>query len=566
MQAVEQEAETIAFGFELLECLTEALPHPVDRRGERADLVLEAGMQLDVEAALLDRGCRRRDSAQPAGDQRCRDDTEERRRNRRPDGDADHLAAEDRERRRVRGRARRVGDERRRPSRTAEGSATTVALPPSNGSANLRPDSAVDERLLGVRHVVPANAAQRRLADQLAVAREDEERESVLRADPRVCCASRPVSIACSTVNPAETVWPIAMFCALAVTSRPTCLLETVAIRAAVRTAIATNAPASHQRIPSLNRLIGEVSRLSCERTLTRALRPLIGRAPTLNSPPSVFGTKSKEDDQMTHTTSRARWLASVALAAIVSSAGALLLTSGIAAGSSSSAQYEYGAPAATAQPVITGTAQVDATLTVSNGTWTSVATPTYTYAWGRCDAAGNNCAVIAGATTNQYKLVAADLGHKLVAYVSATNSAGTTKATSAPTGVVAAASTTIPAANVVLPNRLMIDKQTYSQSPIRSRTQPTQMRIHVADANGKSVQGALVYVLGVPYSRIANMPEVSTGADGWAAVTLTPAQFFPRTGYLVLSVRARVQGQDPLGGSSIRRLVQVTIAAPNGT
>jgi len=267
----------------------------------------------------------------------------------------------------------------------------------------------------------------------------------------------------------------------------------------------------------------------------------------------------------MTHTNSKARRLASVALAAIAAAAGALLVTSGVAAGSSSSAQYQYSAPAATVQPAISGTAQVGLALVVSNGTWTSVGTPTYTYGWGRCDSAGNNCVVIAGATANQYMLVTGDQGHKVVAYVSATDSTGTTKVTTAPTAVVAAESNVIAASSVVPPNRLVIDTVTYSQSPIRSRLQPTQMRIHIADSSGKSVQGALVYVLGVPYSRILNMPEVQTDATGFATVNLTAGQFFPRTGYLVLFVRARVNGQDPLAGASTRRLVQVTIQAPNG-
>ena len=39
-------------------------------------------------------------------------------------------------------------------------------------------------------------------------------------------------------------------------------------------------------------------------------------------------------------------------------------------------------------------------------------------------------------------------------------------------------------------------------------------MRIHVVDRDGKPVQGALVYVVGVPYNRVAAMPEVPTGFD----------------------------------------------------
>jgi hypothetical protein len=270
----------------------------------------------------------------------------------------------------------------------------------------------------------------------------------------------------------------------------------------------------------------------------------------------------------------RRRREAAAALALVAVGAGVLLMTSGTAAGSPAAAQYEYGHPAPLSAPVITGKAQVGQKLSTSNGTWSSDSPITlYGYRWGRCDTGGNNCVQIAGASAASYTLVAADQGHTIRSFVTATNSTGGTEDQSAPTAVVAAASTTtsgpgsvIAAANVKLPDRLVIDKVAYGQNPIRSRQQPTQMRVHVANSTGASVSGALVYVLGVPYSRVLPMPQVRTDGSGWATVELQPGQFFPRSGYLVLFVRANVDGQDLLGGTSTRRLVQVTIAAPNGT
>jgi protocatechuate 3,4-dioxygenase beta subunit len=257
-------------------------------------------------------------------------------------------------------------------------------------------------------------------------------------------------------------------------------------------------------------------------------------------------------------------------LASIATGAAVLLVTSGIASGSSSSAQYEYGHPAPGQAPAVSGTPQVGQTLTTSNGTWTSGSAITYTYAWGRCDTAGNNCATIAGATGNTYKLTTDDQGHTIRSYVTATNSSGGTQNQSAPTSVVQAAplptNSVMNAADVSLPNRLVISGVRYSANPIRARKSPTTMQVHVSDSRGNSVAGALVYVEGLPYSRIANIPEVSTNSTGWATVNLIPGKFFPRTGYVVLFVRARVQGQDPLGGTSTRRLVQVTVAPPNGS
>lgn len=270
-------------------------------------------------------------------------------------------------------------------------------------------------------------------------------------------------------------------------------------------------------------------------------------------------------------TSPRARWLASVLLAAVAAGAAMLLLrTGGSAFGSSSAAQYEYGHPAPVQPPVVSGAAaETGQKLTTTNGTWTS-ATPItlYAYAWGRCDTNGNNCAAIAGATGITYTLADADVGHTIRSYVTAVSASGPTQNQSAQTAVVRKAYPTgqvVDEKQVVPPNRLIVNKVTYSANPIRSRTVPTRMRVHVADSHQNSVQNALVYVQGLPYSRIAPMPEVRTDANGWATLAMQPGQLFPRAGYVVLFVRARVEGQDVLAGASSRRLVQVTIAPPSG-
>lgn len=272
----------------------------------------------------------------------------------------------------------------------------------------------------------------------------------------------------------------------------------------------------------------------------------------------------------MSHKGSRRRFVASLALVALTVGAAVALVSGGIASGSSSTAQYEYGHPVATAVPTVSGTAQVGQTLTTSNGTWASGSNVSlYGYAWGRCDTNGNNCVAIGGANSSTYTLTDADQGHTLRSYVTATNAAGSTQSVSKPTGTVTAGTTTgkqIDASKVVLPNRLVIDRVSYSANPIRARNSPTTMKVHVADSHQNSVQNALVFVLGVPYSRVGNMPEVRTDATGWATFQLQPTHQFPRTGYLTLFVRTHVQGQDLLGGSSTRRLVQVTIAPPNGS
>lgn len=71
------------------------------------------------------------------------------------------------------------------------------------------------------------------------------------------------------------------------------------------------------------------------------------------------------------------------------------------------------------AQPTVSGTPREGQTLTVSQGGWTTPPA-SYDYAWQRCNANGRLCAPIAGATSQTYKVAAADQGHQLLALVHA--------------------------------------------------------------------------------------------------------------------------------------------------
>lgn len=82
---------------------------------------------------------------------------------------------------------------------------------------------------------------------------------------------------------------------------------------------------------------------------------------------------------------------------------------------------------AATAQPVMSGTAGVGKKLTVKGGTWTAKPA-SLAYSWLRCNANGRICVQIAGATASSYVATTTDAGHTLVAAVLAT--AGTVNAT----------------------------------------------------------------------------------------------------------------------------------------
>jgi hypothetical protein len=93
-------------------------------------------------------------------------------------------------------------------------------------------------------------------------------------------------------------------------------------------------------------------------------------------------------------------------------------------------------APTSVTPPTITGTAQQGQTLTATPGTW-SADDATFAYQWQHCDAAGANCADIAGATAQTYGVTSTDVGTTLHVVVKASNRFGAPTATSAQTAVV---------------------------------------------------------------------------------------------------------------------------------
>ena len=226
-------------------------------------------------------------------------------------------------------------------------------------------------------------------------------------------------------------------------------------------------------------------------------------------------------------------------------------------------------APANRRLPTLEGATQQGSTLTVDRGRWVGTAPIRFDYTWQRCDRNGNNCITFiahnAGATS--YTLGVADVGHTMKVEVTAYNAHGTGYVYSRPTGVVGAPTppaTTIAIANVSLPDRLVIDKVSFSPNPVTSHGTITA-RFHVSDTKGLSVQGALVYALGLPYGWTYNAPEQPTDPTGWATITITPTRNMPlgRGHDLVLFVRARKPGDNLLAGVSTRRLVQEGIGQP---
>ena len=227
--------------------------------------------------------------------------------------------------------------------------------------------------------------------------------------------------------------------------------------------------------------------------------------------------------------------------------------------------------PANTVPPQISGVALIGQTLTVSNGSWTGPGPITFTYMWRLCDANGGSCTAITGATSASFLLTSADAGHALRARVTAKNANGSTAATTVPTAVVSAkangcpvGSKTIAVAELAPPARLSIDQMQFTPSTLKRSTTSLVARFHVSACGGAPVQGALVYVTGVPYNQLNNAGEVATDSTGWATVSFHVMAGYPSSAHqqlLAMFVRARQPGDATLGGISTRRLVSAHVS-----
>jgi hypothetical protein len=230
-------------------------------------------------------------------------------------------------------------------------------------------------------------------------------------------------------------------------------------------------------------------------------------------------------------------------------------------------------APVNTVAPAVSGTAKQGQTLSTTIGTWTG-GSLTYAYLWYRCDAGETNCVSIAGATAATYVVTATDVGHYVISIVVASNNTGSARANSNAIGPMTASvappppppsgttklpngETSIQASSVPDTDRLTVSSVKFNPSVITGRA-PVTVTFKVIENNKYDVSGALVYVLGLPYSWAKASPEAATAADGTVTLTITPTAKAPKRGALVLFVRARTPSGSLLAGSSTRRLVQV--------
>src|SRR5918996_1072808 len=266
----------------------------------------------------------------------------------------------------------------------------------------------------------------------------------------------------------------------------------------------------------------------------------------------------------MRHSETHRRGAARGAVAAV-----AALATVAMLLASSSSAAPQV-APQNTTEPRINGTTRVGEVLRSTRGSWTGTEPITYAFQWLRCNAAGDDCAEIPGATDNTYVVADADVNRTIRARVTARNDAGSRSALSNPTARVRASEPPPPppGSSVAVESlraagdRLTVSQVQFSPNPVTSRTQPITARVRVTNRDGRPVRGAMVFMRATP--RVVQGQTLATANDGWTALTLVPNRLFPqpRSGFNVqFFIKAFRRGDPGLGGIAGYRLVQVRLA-----
>jgi hypothetical protein len=129
-------------------------------------------------------------------------------------------------------------------------------------------------------------------------------------------------------------------------------------------------------------------------------------------------------------------------------------------------------APANTAPPTVSGSTVEGQMLSASTGTWSGSPT-SYADQWEACNALGEGCLDVAGATSASHQLAASEVGGTMRLAVTASNAGGSTQASSASTALVE--SVTPAPTNTVLPaisgstvegQTLSVSTGTWSESP----------------------------------------------------------------------------------------------------
>jgi hypothetical protein len=258
----------------------------------------------------------------------------------------------------------------------------------------------------------------------------------------------------------------------------------------------------------------------------------------------------------------------------------AALVVVGVAIGATS-----HGAVAPTNEtpPTISGNAVVGSKLTANAGTWNGSSPISFQYQWLICGAKGEACSNIGGETDKTFTVRSGDEGNTIRVKVIAGNRDGSANAQSDATKAVTSGTTTtgtttttptpstgcppgkgnVSVKDMSLPARLLIDSFSSRPSTLGRSTQSFDIRVHVTNTCGQTVNGALVYVTANPYNQFAIPPEQPTNNQGDATLHMARLSGYPvsnKQQLLALFIRARKDGEDLLAGVSVRRLVSLPV------
>lgn len=190
-------------------------------------------------------------------------------------------------------------------------------------------------------------------------------------------------------------------------------------------------------------------------------------------------------------------------------------------------------APTNTDPPAISGTPQVGAAVTTSNGTWNNRPT-SYLHAWEDCDSTGAACSLISGATSSSYTLQSRDAGYMLRSLVTATNAGGSSSAYSARAAVTTAPLSPSPPANTALPaiSGATQEGQTLSASNGAWTNSPTSGSYQWQDCTlfgCSTISGATAQTYTVQPADVGDTIDVTvTATNAAGSGTATSAQTAP--------------------------------------
>lgn len=261
------------------------------------------------------------------------------------------------------------------------------------------------------------------------------------------------------------------------------------------------------------------------------------------------------------HRRAAARWVL-VWLAVVVTSAGW------------ADAPAQTAPPQNVTAPTVTGIAVVGQTLTANPGSWAGSAPIAYAYTWERCSPDGSTCAPIEGAVGPTYQLSADDAGAAVGVQVTASNAAAAAAVFSGTRGVVAATppadavqlpsgDLSLPVADIAAPDRLLLTSVRYLPAkPLAG--QSFQVIVHVRDAAGYSIAGALVTATGLPYGLYTGSPQSASDTQGVASLTMQPTPLTSLQAGLTpaLLVRADLPGATAPTAVSAETVLQLQLAA----